>query len=340
MTALSEYQRLECPGLWRDRAGSQRRDVVVVFGDATLVISDGRTDTALTHWSLPAILRLNPGSRPAIFAPGPDAEEQLELSDDAMIAALSKLHSLIEARKPHPGRLRLGLLLTGLIAVIGAGLFWIPGVILSHTASVVPEAKRAEIGRDLLADMFRVSGAACSAPEGRAALDKLGDRVLGHGTAELVVLGSGLSGARHLPGDYILIGRDLIEGQAAPDVLAGHLLAETARAAADDPLRGLLRWAGVGPAFRLLTTGDLPADRLIGYSETLIGAPPTALSVDDLAARFGAAGVSAKDYAASLGETDAFGATLLAADPYRTTPPPSPVLEDADWVALQGICGG
>jgi hypothetical protein len=167
-------------------------------------------------------------------------------------------------------------------------------------------------------------------------------RVLGAESGEkLVVLGSGLKGARHLPGGYILIGRDLVEGQSSADVLAGHVLAEVARAEAADPLRSLLRWTGVGPAFRLLTTGDLPKDRLIGYAEVLVAAPQAALSPDDLAGRFGAAGVSATPYAETLGSDGAgFAEVLTAADPFRTTPPPSPVLDDADWVALQGICGG
>ena len=30
---------------------------------------------------------------------------------------------------------------------------------------------------------------------------------------------------------------------------------------------------------------------------------------------------------------------LIEADPYRDRPPERPVLDDTDWVALQGICG-
>ena len=78
MTALKKYQRLESPGLWRDTPEAQRREVVVAFREATLVLSDPRTELALSHWSLPAILRLNAGSLPALYAPGPDGDETLE----------------------------------------------------------------------------------------------------------------------------------------------------------------------------------------------------------------------------------------------------------------------
>ncbi|MCB2149812.1 MAG: hypothetical protein KDE06_00400, partial [Rhodobacteraceae bacterium] len=100
MTALPEYQRLESTGLWRASPDGQRREVLVVFGDATLVISDTRTAAALAHWSLPAVIRLNPGKRPALFAPGAEAGEELEIEDATMIAAIGKVHRLIEARRP------------------------------------------------------------------------------------------------------------------------------------------------------------------------------------------------------------------------------------------------
>jgi hypothetical protein len=90
MTALSEYERLESPGIWRAARAGQRRDVIVSIGDATLVIYDG-ADRPLAHWSLPAVVRLNPGTRPALFAPAPDAPEELEIADTEMIDAVEKV---------------------------------------------------------------------------------------------------------------------------------------------------------------------------------------------------------------------------------------------------------
>jgi len=70
MTALKKYERLESPGLWRDTPGGQRREVIVAFREATLVLSDPRTDSPLSHWSLPAVERLNTGALPALYGPG------------------------------------------------------------------------------------------------------------------------------------------------------------------------------------------------------------------------------------------------------------------------------
>ena len=43
MTALDKYRKLEGIGLWSARVEDQRREVVVSFGDATLVMSDSRS---------------------------------------------------------------------------------------------------------------------------------------------------------------------------------------------------------------------------------------------------------------------------------------------------------
>ena len=89
-TALKKYQKLESPGLWREAPELQRREVVVAFGEASLTLSDPRTDSALSHWSLPAVERLNPGETPALYSPGRDALETLELDSSVTEAKVDK----------------------------------------------------------------------------------------------------------------------------------------------------------------------------------------------------------------------------------------------------------
>ena len=101
MTALSQYERLESTGLWRAAPGEQRREVTVSFGDATLVIADG-AGRPLTHWSLAAVERINPGTRPALFAPDADQSETLEIDDDLLIDAMEKVRKTIARRRPRP----------------------------------------------------------------------------------------------------------------------------------------------------------------------------------------------------------------------------------------------
>ena len=56
VTALHRYQRLEAEGVWRATPDARRQEVIVVLGDATLVIHD-RGERPLAHWSLPAVER-------------------------------------------------------------------------------------------------------------------------------------------------------------------------------------------------------------------------------------------------------------------------------------------
>ena len=340
MTALTEYQRLECLGIWRETAAAQRREVIVALGDATVVLSDSRSERALAHWSLPAVLRLNPGEMPALFAPGEEAAETLEIDEPAMVAALEKVHSIIEARRPHPGRLRITIMASILAGVAALGIFWLPGAMTGHTAAALPFAKRQEIGVGLLNDLARVGGAPCASRLGDAALSQLATRLFGEGATQIFVMREGVADAIHLPGQILVMNRRLVEAEQTPEVAAGYLLAERLRAEASDPMVALLDWAGLRATFRLLTTGELPPEALAGYAEVLLTAPPTPLDQSALLSRFAAAGVGSSAYAYALDPSGESVLALIEADPHPTgAPGRGMVLPDADWVALQGICG-
>ncbi|PCD76126.1 hypothetical protein [Pseudothioclava arenosa] len=336
MTALPEYQRLEAQGLWRETPEAQRQQVILSFGDATLVISDDRAVKALAHWSLPAMIRLNPGKRPALYAPSDEPGEELELDDDTMIAAIEKVHALIEARRPHPGRLRTALF--GGLGVLAALLilFWLPGALIDQAARVAPLPKRTEIGRAVLAELTTLTGAPCRSPAGNSALRALARRL--NGANEIVVLPGTLRGARLLPGRIAVIGADAIEGPDTPEVAAGQLIALHLASAGRDPLQDLLDWAGPLAALRLLTTGNLSPEYLKGYGRELLETPPARPADEPLLQAFAEAGVSATPYAFALDPSGESVLGLIEADPFKGAPAPEPVLADGQWVALRDIC--
>lgn len=338
MTALRKYQRLECGGLWRETPQDQRREVLVRFGDATLVLSDPKSGTAISHWSLPAIERINKGEEPPIFAPGPDAAESLELTDPDMIAALGAVRHAVQAATAKPGRLR-GVLLAGTAAaVVLVAVFWLPGALVRHTASVVPLAQRADIGQRALDDLTRVTGAACKGQLGLQALAALSERVFGPvDTPILYVLPEGVEQPLHLPGDVIVIPRRLIEQANGPEAAAGAALVERLRSRLQDPMVPLLDHAGLRATVQLLTTAELPDTALSGYGEVLLRTAPAALPEASVLAAFEAAQVPATPYAlAVLPEANA---GLATNDPYKGLAP-SPLIPDESWIALQGICSG
>lgn len=336
MTALNQYQRLEATGIWRETPKARLRDVIVSVGDATLVLTDPRSDTPLAHWSLPAVTRLNPGKLPARYTPGFDDDELLEVEDELMISAIEKVHRAIESNRPHDGRLRnvLMLLAAGIMALVGA--FWVPPALVRHAADIAPPAQRAEIGRLILTEIEKTTGGACSRPAGDMMRGKLASRLIGP-DAEIAVLPTTLRGARRLPGPITIIGEDLIEAQVTPEVAAGYVLSAQAAAAADDPLLAALRYAGPRATFHLLTKGSLPAASLAGYGEALLAQPVPRPNDEALLGYFARAGISSDPYARSLDPTGESTLGLIEADPYRTAEPKT-VLGNRDWAALQEIC--
>ena len=337
MTALKEFERLECTALWRPSAEAQRRDVIVSLGDATLTIADG-AGRALAHWSLPAVRRLNPGSRPALFAPDADSGETLEIDDALMIDAMMRVRRAIERRRPRPGRLRLLLLVVALAALTALAAFWLPGAMIAYTASVVPAGQRAEIGGQLLAGIRRIAGEPCDDPLGLQALDKLQARLFGAQAGRIVVLPGGGKLAAHLPGHIILLRRDLVEDYDTPEVAAGFALVEDLRLRAQDPLRRLLAEAGLGAAFRLLTTGQITGATLTRHAETLMLSPSHPVPTGEIIAGFAQARLPLGPYARALDVTGETTLELIEADALLEQDS-TPVLADDDWVSLQGICG-
>jgi hypothetical protein len=337
MTALSEYQRLEATGLWRETEDSQRREVLVSLGDATLMIST-LSETALSHWSLPAVHRLNPGKMPALYAPDVEADELLEISEPEMIAAIEKVRGVIERSRPHPGRLRL-ILGAGLsILVLAVVVFWLPGAVLRQTASVLPEAKRAELGRQILAEMAELAGRPCGDPAGVTALARLARSTLGTDPPRLVVLPSSVPRSAHLPGNIMVLNRSLVEDYETPEVLAGFLVAEDERRAMQDPAERLFEEAGLIAAFRMLTTGQIDQSYLHDHAVTLLTRTPLPLDAEPLLARFAAVEISSAPYAFALDLSGETTLPLIEGDPMRARLR-APLLPDESWVALQQICG-
>jgi hypothetical protein len=302
LTALKQYQRLECSGLWQDQPGAQRRDVVVSFGSASLVLKDPRSDHALSHWSLPAIIRDNPGQMPALYRPGPDSTEGLELADTDMVTALDTVRRVIEAARPRPGRLRGAIYLVLGMAMGGAAIGWLPDAVRTHTARMVPASARAEIGLMAFDDITRLTGAPCTKPTAQAALAGLSTRLFGAANPPiLLVMREGLGVARPLPGDIILLPQALISAEPGPQALAAAVMAAADRAGKEDPLQPILVHSGFRATFTLLTTGALPATAMTGYGEVYL-------------------------------QDDGTQATATS------SPLPDPLMPDADWIALQGIC--
>lgn len=338
MTALRKYERLESTGLWRAAPDAQLLEVVVGLRDATVVLSDPKTEMALSAWSLPALSRLNPGKSPAVFAPGDDAEETLELQDPEMIDALETVRAAMLRRRPRAGRLRGGMLGATTVALIAIGVFWLPDRLTRYTASVLPFATRAALGNLALDDLARLTGSPCDSKPGVTASLALGLRVNPDQPPFVVVVREGLTTPMHFPGGVVVLPASLLHLIDGPEAVAGFVLAETLRAKAADPAITLLQYAGFTATVRLLTTGEMRPGALSGYGETLLGTKAAPLAPETLLAAFAATDLSTSPYAFALDPTGETTLPLIEADPFLGGSP-RPVLPDGDWLNLQAICG-
>ncbi len=333
MTVLAKYQRLEAEAVWRASAEAQRKDVIVSIGEATITIS-AANGTALAHWSLPAIERLNPGEEPALYAPGPQSPERLELAEPEMLAAVDSVLKAIQSGTRNTGRMRRLVSLAAGLAIMVAAALWLPNAIVRYTASLVPDVARASIGTDLLAELDRVAGAPCNAPAGLQALEQLDTRLFGDTPRDLVILRSALKETTHLPGGTILIAHTLVEDYETPDVLAGYILAEDLRRSQTDPLARLLGRAGLRSALTLLLQGRVPEKGLKRMAEGVVADSPVPVADGDLINRMTAVKVPSEPYAYARDFSGESTETLIAANSANTVP----ILDDGNWIALQRIC--
>ena len=335
MTVLAKYQRLEAEGIWRSGAQAQRRDVIVSIGDATITIS-AANGTALTHWSLPAMERLNPGERPALYRPSGDSPETLEIAEAEMIDALEKVLKYIRRGNSGSAGVRRFATIGTALVILGAAALWLPPATIRYTASLVPDVARASIGAALLEDMDRVAGAPCASPAGLRALESLKRRLFGPDGPRLVVLSSTLRETSHLPGGTILISHTLVEDFETPDVLAGYVLAEDIRMQQEDPLARLLDFAGLRAALGLLLQGKVPDAAMKRMAEGVVAETPGVVSDGDLLQSLQSREIPAKPYALARDFSGTSTAALIQAE----APAGPLVLEDGDWIALQRICEG
>jgi hypothetical protein len=218
------------------------------------------------------------------------------------------------------------------------GVVFLPGALVNHTASVLPDATRVDIGRMALEDLSRLTGQPCSGRRGTQTLSRLALR-LADPAPRIVILREGISAPLHLPGPVVVLPQSLLAEQDGPDMAAGFALAETIAAQLEDPMLPILRHAGSVATLRLLTTGTLPPDALAGYAEKRIALPAARPPVSLLLAGFEAAGIASTPYAqGGTGADDALR-DLIDSDPFAGVAPP-PLMTDEDWVSLQDICSG
>lgn len=331
MTALEKFTRLESTGLWRAERDAQRIEVIVKFGDASLVLSD-TNGRPYTHWSLAAITRLERHQNTTVYTVDAQGEETLELDDQVMIEAIDKVRNAVRKSRPSPGRLRLTIAAGIVLAISLLCFFWLPNAAARYAVSLVPDARVDQFGREALDHVSEFTGPVCQAPEVQIILDKLERRIIGTDSNQLSIVDLGTRRSALLPGGQILLNRSLVSAFTGPEVLAGYALLERASQDETQPLLELFQFAGLRETMRFLSSGNLSPGVLASFSKTRLTGSLSSPDTENLRLLFEVAELSSEEFT----KVEPAYASLQENDPFLREF--RPLLSDAEWLALQNVC--
>ncbi len=252
MTALDRYIRLEATGQWRERQDAPGREVLVSFGNATLIISDF-DEAPLTHWALAAVTHVAEGP-PALYAPGGDGTETLEISDPQMIEAIAEVARAARAAAPIPPHRR-GWLARRWPVIVALALVFVLAAtqgpdLLRQRALALISPTQAELISTRLLDRLP---ARCNTLQGDAAIARF--------TAPLGLdrpaqaLAWEFPPATRLPDGTILVAGLYLAGEPEAARAYGSIVA--AASAPSPALNGWIADLPLGDLLRFLMTGTL-----------------------------------------------------------------------------------
>lgn len=332
MTALKKFERLESLGLWKDSETSQKKEVIVSFGKASLVLSDNK-DTPLTHWALGAVEIRDSNEECIIYAPDKTGQETLEITDPTMNRAIAKVRKAIRKPQSHRGRIRLLSTVLIVFSLCLLGAFWLPPALSDYTTRIVSDAKAREIGAKLMPYINQYAGHPCQSANTDLVIRKLENRLTETNRNTLFIADLGSRYSTHLPGGIILANRILVEQVSGPEVLAGFVLMERTLQEHDPALHALFSQAGPVATLSFLVTGTISNDILRAFAKSQMTKPMTVPEPQDLLALFKATNISSAPFANVLNNQ-----ALVTGNPVQGQF--EPILTDPEWLALQSICEG
>src|SRR5690606_5350150 len=138
--------------------------------------------------------------------------------------------------------LRGGLTLLAVLAMAGAAVIWLPEALTRHAANIAPPAQALAVGKAILTDIARSTGAVCERHSGQTVLDWIAPQLISD-DAKIRVVPAPVNGARRLPGDLYVLGNDVLLTATGPEAAAGHLIAAEMGSSNKDLLLDALEYA-------------------------------------------------------------------------------------------------
>jgi Zn-dependent protease with chaperone function len=324
-------------------------------------------------WEYGAVRLEEDGQLPLRFhreQSGTHTGEVLEIHDANLAAELKARCGSLGGTQQERSRLRMKIIGWSLAAVVSLGAMVFYGIpaLATRLAPLVPwrtevalgKAVEGEVLRQLSGDTAKVCAAEGNGP-GKQALKAMVERLTRHaalpGELDVKVIDSSVQNAFTLPGGKIVFMRALIERADSPDEVAGVLAHEMGHVAHRDAMRGIIHAGGVSFLVGTLLGDFTGAGALVIGTKFLLGsrysreneAQADDFAIDVMTKAGGdvkALGSFLRRVASSPGErqlelvlshpvTDDRIAAINARAPVGQR---TPLLNDAEWRALQRIC--
>jgi Zn-dependent protease with chaperone function len=345
-----------------DGTSSRRHAVTLAFADALEIVVDGET-RAKWPWadirradSAPGTLRLSCQSAPVLA--------RLEIRDPALAAELTSRATDLDAHNlGRRGVAKIvGWSLAAAVSIVLVTLYGMP-LAADRLAPLVPASFERRVGDVAEQQVKLVFGQkVCNSPAGQAAFDKLVTTLRNAAgldtSVQSAVVSSEIPNALALPGGKIFVFDSLIAKASSADEIAGVIAHELGHLKHRDNMRGLIYNGGTSFLIGLLFGDITGSSAVIFASRTLVtssysreaetaadtfsiemmqklGRPPKAMG--ELMLRV-------------TGKEGGKGLTIISTHPLTEdrlarmsredqTARGAPLLTDAEWQALKGICG-
>ncbi len=265
MTAIDKYTRLEALGQWRESPDEPPCEVVVSFGNATLVLSD-LDENPLCHWAMAATSRLTLDGANAVYTPDTEGFETLEIDDAEMVEAIaqvSRAAATIKRRTPWLRWVFLALLMATFGAIFNAAPSLLRGQAVRMTG---PESAR-KLGTDMVATL---DADICREPRADVVRELFQSRVFPDGRT-LLLIARNQPHAGVFPGGVVVVGGDVLQAMQTPNELAG--LTTTLFAQSETAMTQLFEASSSRELFEYITSGRLSDERLANAAQNIIDGP-------------------------------------------------------------------
>jgi beta-barrel assembly-enhancing protease len=356
-------------GRFSDGRSAASHDARVTLTDRGLTLAiDTVAGPEWIYADLRAATPLGPKSQNVLLSPKGDPDATLFVADPAFCAALLVHAPHLSTSAERWRVLKPGLAVGATALSIAIGTWALDLSPVKGIATLIPDKARVALGSAVVDGMVG-SRRVCRDPTGIVALDKLHARLLPTGSRDkdrILVVDWGLVNAFAVPGGQVVVTRAILEKAGSADEVAGVIGHELGHGIALHPETGLVRGVGFWAVLQFFATGspgmlsDLGAQAMqFSYSRA------AEREADQIAVKLlREAGISSKPFAGFFKKLDPasksdkspppsgrFGgikdilsthpdpaermATIDALPDYPSTP----ALVDADWKALQAICG-